>query len=109
MLEAGIRNSQLDGVFDHVLSTDRVKVYKPDRRLSPWALTLLVEAGPKSCLPLLQDGNALDAKSFEYPTFRVNRQNQPAEELGVTTDARGGYLNDLRVPSGLRHFQAHKR
>src|SRR4051812_29417365 len=26
MLEAGIQNSQLDGVFDHVLSTDRVRV-----------------------------------------------------------------------------------
>ena len=32
MLEAGIRNSQLDGVFDHVLSIDRVKAYKPDPR-----------------------------------------------------------------------------
>src|SRR5580693_8325813 len=32
MLGAGIKNSQLDGVFDHVLSTDRVKVYKPDPR-----------------------------------------------------------------------------
>jgi 2-haloacid dehalogenase len=32
MLEAGIRNSGLDGMFDHVLSTDRVKVYKPDPR-----------------------------------------------------------------------------
>ena len=32
MLEAGIRNSQLEGMFDHVLSTDRVKAYKPDPR-----------------------------------------------------------------------------
>ena len=32
MLEAGIHNSGLEGVFEHVLSTDRVKVYKPDPR-----------------------------------------------------------------------------
>jgi 2-haloacid dehalogenase len=32
MLEAGIRNSQLESLFDHVLSTDRVKAYKPDPR-----------------------------------------------------------------------------
>src|SRR5580693_6587829 len=32
MLEAGIRNSQLGGMFDHVLSTDRVRAYKPDPR-----------------------------------------------------------------------------
>jgi 2-haloacid dehalogenase len=32
MLEAGIRNSQLGGMFDHVLSTDRVRACKPDPR-----------------------------------------------------------------------------
>ena len=28
----------------------------------------------------------LSPKSFGYPTFSVNRQNQPAEELGVAPD-----------------------
>src|SRR5262249_29792080 len=32
MLEAGIRNSALDGMFEQVLSTDRVQAYKPDPR-----------------------------------------------------------------------------
>jgi 2-haloacid dehalogenase len=63
MLQAGIRNSQLDGVFDHVLSTDAVKAYKPDPRA--------------------------------YPTFWVNRQNQPVEELGVIADGIGATLTDL--------------
>jgi 2-haloacid dehalogenase len=36
--------------------------------------------------------DAAGTKSFEYPTFRVNRQNQPAEELGVAPDANGGYF-----------------
>ena len=33
MLETGTQNSQLEGMFDHLLSTDRLKVYKPDPRV----------------------------------------------------------------------------
>jgi 2-haloacid dehalogenase len=39
--------------------------------------------------------DAAGAKSFGCPTFWVNRQNQPAEELGVAPDANGETLNDL--------------
>ena len=39
--------------------------------------------------------DAAGARSFGYPTFWVNRQKQPAEELGVTPDATGGNLVDL--------------
>lgn len=95
MLEAGIRNSQLGGMFDHVLSTDRVKVYKPD----PRAYRMGVEAfglRPEQILFAAFAGwDAAGAKSFGYPTFWVNRQNQPAEQLGVAPDATGGNLNDL--------------
>jgi hypothetical protein len=35
------------------------------------------------------------AKWFGYPTFWVNRSNQPAEELGVAADGVGANLHDL--------------
>jgi 2-haloacid dehalogenase len=38
MLEAGIRNSGLDGLFDHLLSTDLVRAYKPDPRAYQMAI-----------------------------------------------------------------------
>ena len=41
MLEAGIHNSQLDGLFDHVLSTDRVRTYSLILAPIRWASTLL--------------------------------------------------------------------
>ena len=95
MLEAGIRNSQLDGMFDHVLSTDRVRVYKPD----PHAYQMGVEAfglNPEQILfGAFAGWDAAGAKSFGYPTFWVNRQNQPAEQLGVAADASGSTLQDL--------------
>lgn len=38
--------------------------------------------------------DAAGAKSFGYPTFWVNRLNQPTEELGVVPDAIGPNLKD---------------
>jgi len=95
MLEAGIQNSQLDGVFDHVLSTDRVKVYKPDPRAYQMGLDAFGLKPHQILFAAFAGWDAAGAKSFGYPTFWVNRQNQPAEELGVDPDASGGNLNDL--------------
>jgi 2-haloacid dehalogenase len=95
MLEAGIRNSQLDGMFDHVLSTDRVKAYKPDPRAYQMGLDAFGLKPDQILFAAFAGWDAAGAKSFGYPTFWVNRQNQPGEELGVTPDANGGNLNDL--------------
>ena len=95
MLEAGIQNSQLDGVFDFVLSTDRVKVYKPDPRAYQMGLDAFGLKPEQILFAAFAGWDAAGARSFGYPTFWVNRQNQPAEELGVVPDAVGGNLNDL--------------
>jgi 2-haloacid dehalogenase len=95
MLEAGMRNSQLDGVFDHVLSTDRVRVYKPDPRAYQMGLNAFHLKPNQILFAAFAGWDAAGAKSFGYPTFWVNRQNQPVEELGVTVDANGRNLNDL--------------
>jgi 2-haloacid dehalogenase len=95
MLETGIHNSQLEGLFDHVLSTDRVKVYKPDPRAYQMGVDVLGLKPDQILFAAFAGWDAAGAKSFGYPTFWVNRQNQPAEELGVTPDATGGNLIDL--------------
>ncbi|HTB11623.1 MAG TPA: haloacid dehalogenase type II [Bryobacteraceae bacterium] len=95
MLETGIRNSQLEGLFDHVLSTDRVKAYKPDPRAYQMGVDVLGLKPNQILFAAFAGWDAAGAKSFGYPTFWVNRQNQPAEELGVTPDAIGGNLIDL--------------
>jgi len=95
MLEAGIRNSQLEGVFDQVLSTDRVKAYKPDPRAYQMGLDAFGLKPDQILFAAFAGWDAAGAKSFGYPTFWVNRQNQPGEELGVTLDAIGENLNDL--------------
>jgi len=95
MLNAGISNSGLNGVFEQVLSTDRAKIYKPH----PRAYQIGVDAfglSPEEILFVAFAGwDAAGAKSFGYPTFWANRMNIPAEELGVAPDAVGHDLTDL--------------
>jgi 2-haloacid dehalogenase len=71
MLEAGIRNSQLDGVFDHVLSTDRVKAYKPDPRAYQMGLDAFGLKPDQILFAAFAGWDAAGAKSFGYPTFCV--------------------------------------
>jgi 2-haloacid dehalogenase len=77
MLEAGIRNSELDGVFDHALSTDRVRAYKPDPGAYQMGLDAFGLKPHQILFAAFAGWDAAGAKSFGYPTFGVNRQNQP--------------------------------
>lgn len=101
MLEAGIRNSQLENYFDHILSTDQVRVYKPN----PDAYELGIEAfrlpREEMLFVAFAGWDAVGAKWFGYPTFWANRLHAPKERLGVDPDASGEGLNDLLGFLGL--------
>jgi 2-haloacid dehalogenase len=95
MLEAGIRNSGLEAIFEHVLSTDHVRVYKPDPRAYQMSVDAFRLRRDQILFAAFAGWDAAGAKAFGYPTFWVNRQNQPTEELGVTADATSSSLDDL--------------
>jgi 2-haloacid dehalogenase len=95
MLRGCIAASGLDGVFDHVLSTDQAKTYKPD----PAAYRLGIDTFglPREDILFVAFAgwDAAGARTFGYPTFWVNRLGLPVEELGVRPDATGTNLTDL--------------
>lgn len=94
MLDANLKSAGLDGFFEQVLSTDKVRTYKPD----PIAYEMAIDAFGLQRKDILfaafAGWDAAGAKSFGYTTFWVNRAKQPAEELD-TPDAEGEGLNDL--------------
>ena len=95
ILDSGIRNSGLQGVFEHVISTDRIESYKPDPRAYQLAIDAF-ELGKEEILFVAFGGwDAAGAKAFGYTTFWVNRLNLPAERLGVFPDGVGKDLHDL--------------
>jgi 2-haloacid dehalogenase len=95
MLDAGIKNAGLDGVFEHVLSTDQVRAYKPDPRAYQMAIHAFKLQREEILFAAFAGWDAAGAKWFGYPTFWVNRLNLPVEELGVTPDAMGRDLTAL--------------
>ncbi|CAN0454816.1 unnamed protein product [Scytosiphon promiscuus] len=95
MLNAGIENSGLDGLFDFVLSTDEIKTYKPD----PIAYQLGVDAfnlpKQKIAFAAFASWDASGAKWFGYPTIWINRLNAKPERLGTKPDATSKDLAGL--------------
>jgi 2-haloacid dehalogenase len=95
MLESNIRNAGLEGFFEHKLSTDAVRVYKPH----PLAYQMGIDAfGLKReeiLFAAFAGWDASGAKLFGYPTFWVNRQRQPIEQLDAVPDGEGASMNDL--------------
>jgi 2-haloacid dehalogenase len=95
MLQAGITNSNLDGFFDFILSTDAAKTYKPDPlayQLGPDAFKLKKE---EIVFTAFAGWDAAGAKWFGYPTFWLNRLGFPNERLYAVADASGSHMAEL--------------
>ena len=95
ILAAGVARSGLGDLFEHVLSTDAIRTFKPD----PRAYRLAAEAfhlPPPAILYVAFAGwDVAGAKWFGFPTYWVNRANFPPERLGVQPDGSGRDLADL--------------
>lgn len=95
MLENGIRKGGLDGVFEHVLSTDRVRAHKPDARAYGMGVEAFGLERGEILFVTFAGWDTAGARWFGYPTFWVNRLGVPPEELGVFAHAAGHGLADL--------------
>lgn len=95
MLGVAVKSAGLDGLLDHLISVDTVRLYKTH----PEAYAL----GPKATgVPaqetLFVSSNAWDALAagwFGYRTLWVNRGGLPFEELGSQPERIGNSLMDV--------------
>jgi 2-haloacid dehalogenase len=95
MLDIAVKSAGMTGLFDHVLSVDAVRAYKP----SPAAYKLgtqAFDAQPREIVFVSSNGwDVAGATWFGFTTFWLNRQNAPVEELGVTPHGAGAGMTDL--------------
>lgn len=97
MLGLAVKSAGLDGLLDHVISVDPVRLYKT----APEAYALGEQAtglrarqiGFVSC----NAWDALAATWYGYQTLWVNRYQLPFEELGTQPHHVGSSLRDARV------------
>lgn len=87
ILHAGIKNSGLEGLFEHVLSTDRIRSYKPDPQAYQMAVDAFGMKREEIGFAAFAGWDVAGAKWFGYPTFWVNRLGSPVEELRAAPDA----------------------
>ncbi len=95
MLSANIKNAKLEGYFEHLLSTDRVKAFKPSPLAYQMAIDSLKLKKKEIAFAAFAGWDAVGAKWFGYPTFWVNRQNMPLDQLGASPDEIGKDLTNL--------------
>jgi 2-haloacid dehalogenase len=93
MFAANLKSSGLDGCFDQLLSTDRVKAYKPDPRAYQMGIEAFKLKRTEIVFAAFGAWDAAGAKSFGYTTFWVNRAGAVEEELGAPVDATGEMSN----------------
>jgi 2-haloacid dehalogenase len=95
MLRSNAESAGLLGFFDALVSTDVNHTYKPDPRAYQLGMDNLHLAKQDILFAAFGGWDAVGAKSFGYPTFWVNRFNQPFEELGIRPDQTAANLGPL--------------
>ncbi len=95
MLEGGIRSAGLHELFDHVISTDRIRSFKPDPRAYQLGVDVLRLHKEEIMFVAFAGWDVAGAKWFGYPTFWNNRQNATSEQLDISPDGNGQSLYEL--------------
>ena len=95
ILNAGIANSGLRWAFDQVLSTDRIRTYKPDPRAYQMGVDAFGMPREEIAYVAFAGWDAAGSTWFGYPTYWANRTMAPEEGLSATPDRTGRDLAGL--------------
>lgn len=95
MLRAVVEHAKLTEYFDHILSADKVHIYKPHANV--YELAVAKAQVPKQEI-LFVSSNGWDvtgAKAFGFTVAWVNRTGKPMDELGEQPDFEVASLREL--------------
>jgi 2-haloacid dehalogenase len=95
MLAAAVTASGLTALLEHVISVDRVKMYKPSPLVYALGPQILGIAAGELLFVSSNGWDVAGAKSFGYRAAWCNRTAAPEEELGVRPDLVVGSLDKL--------------
>jgi len=96
MLHSNIKSAGLEGRFDHVISTDRIKSYKPDPNAYRLGMETFGVKREQIVFTAFAGWDAAGAKWFGYPTVWVNRLNFTTEKIGPAPDRAGRNMQVLQ-------------
>jgi 2-haloacid dehalogenase len=95
MLESGLARAKLRSLFSHVISTDRVRSYKPARPAYQLGAHTLGLERSEILFVAFAGWDVAGAVWFGYPTYWLNRLGSAAEELDAAPLGAGADLQSL--------------
>jgi len=95
MLESGLAKAKLRDLFPHVISTDRVRSYKPARPAYQLGVHTLGLQQSEILFVAFAGWDAAGAVWFGYPTYWLNRLGSVTEELDAAPLGTGADLQSL--------------
>ncbi len=95
MLESGLAKAKLRSLFSHVISTDRVRSYKPARPAYQLGVNTLGLERSEILFVAFAGWDVAGAVWFGYPTYWLNRLGSVAEELDAAPLGAGADLQSL--------------
>jgi 2-haloacid dehalogenase len=95
MLDIAVKSAGMSGLFDHVLSVDAVRAFKPAPATYALGTTAFGATAREIVFVSSNGWDASGANWFGYTVFWLNRLGAPAEELGVTPHGTGRSMSDL--------------
>lgn len=94
-LESGLIGANLRGLFSHVLSTDRVRSYKPAPAAYRLGVDVLGLDRGEVLFVAFAGWDVAGAAWFGYPTYWLNRTGAVPEELDASPEGTGSDLRSL--------------
>lgn len=101
MLDAAVRNSQLAGIFDHVLSVEEVGIYKPHPLVYRLAADRLAIDPKEGCFVSSNGWDACAAQANGFRAVWCNRSGQERERVPEEPEGRISTLSELAGIIGL--------
>jgi 2-haloacid dehalogenase len=86
MLDSVVRNARVDSRFQHILSVDEVRTYKPHPTVYQLAETHQGIGREEIGFVSSNGWDVTGGKAFGFQAIWINRQGTPAEVLGVQPD-----------------------
>lgn len=101
MLEAVVKNAELDGLFDALLSVEEVGVYKPSRKVYQLAVDRLAVPKENICFLSSNAWDAYAASAFGMQVVWCNRYGQRGERLPGNPNDEIKNLDELPALLGI--------
>jgi 2-haloacid dehalogenase len=103
MLQSVVKNARFEGRFQHILSVDEVRIYKPSPLVYQLAETHL--GIPRGQIAFVSSNcwDIAGAGAFGLQTYWLNRQSAPVEMLGVRPDCIINTATELAAVAGAKN------